>query len=115
MTNASDILGIDDLRKKTVHVDKWNIDVIVQEFSGADLHKVLARPSFSDGADDFDIDDVAFVCCVALHDEDGNRILTDEQAPELAAKNVNALMQIFKAALEVSGLSSEERDKEKNG
>ena len=115
MTNASDILGIDDLRKKTVHVDKWNIDVIVQEFSGTDLQKVLALPSFSEGGSDFAIDDVAFVCCVALRDDDGNRILTDEQAPELAAKNVNALMQIFTAALEISGLTSEERDKEKNG
>lgn len=115
VTVAADILGVRDLAQKTVHVKQWKADVIVQEFSGPELQKVLALKSFGDSGEDFSIADAAMVCCIAIRDKDGNRIFTDDQADELAAKNMKAVMAVFKAALEVSGLTSEEQDKEKNG
>jgi hypothetical protein len=112
---AADILGVKDLAQKTVFVEQWDQDVIVQELSGPELQKVLALPSFGGGDDDVTVEDVAAFCCITIRDEDGGRVFTDDQAGELGAKNMKALMTVFKAAMEVSGLTAEDRDREKNG
>lgn len=112
-----DILGAKDLRQKRVFVKEWDCEVIVQEFSGGELHQVLKLASFSrdGGAADFSMDDAALVCAIAIRNEAGARIFTDEQAPELAAKSMGAIMTVFMAAMEVSGLSKEAQEAEKNG
>lgn len=118
VTNASDILGIKDLREERVFVKEWDRDVIVREFSGRELHTVLGLDSFRSMKDgdggEFAMLDAAKVCVIAVKDEEGKRIFTDEQAEELADKSLSAVMTLFNAALKVSGLTGDEQDKEKN-
>ena len=112
---ASDILGIKDLREEKVFVKEWDREVIVREFSGRELQSVLALESFNaEAGGNFAVTDAAKVCAIAIKDEDGKRIFTDEQAEDLANKSVKAIMFVFNAALRVSGLNSAEMDAEKN-
>ena len=114
---ANDILGIKDLRSERVFVKEWDREVIVREFSGRELQSVLGLESFSGNVEaggKFAVMDAARVCAIAIKDEDGKRIFTDEQAEDLANKNMNALMFVFRAALRISGLSGAEMEKEKN-
>lgn len=116
VTNANDILGVKDLREERVFVEEWGKEVIVREFSGRELQSVLKLGSFKAGdGGDFAILDAAKVCVMAIKDENGARIFTDDQAEDLADKNLQAVMTVFKAALEVSGMTVDEQDKEKNG
>lgn len=114
---ASDILGIKDLREERVFVKEWGTEVIVREFSGRELQSILSLESFKadvKAGGNFAVMDAARVCAIAIKDEDGKRIFTDEQAEDLANKSVNAIMFVFHAALRISGLTSPEMEKEKN-
>lgn len=114
---ANDILGIKDLREEKVFVKEWDREVIVREFSGRELQSVLGLESFSGNVEaggKFAVMDAARVCAIAIKDENGKRIFTDEQAEDLANKSLNALMFVFNAALRISGLTGAEMEKEKN-
>ena len=116
VTTADDILGMKDLREERVFVKEWDRDVIVREFSGHELQTVLSLGSFKSGGEgEFAILDAARVCVIAVKDENGKRIFTDEQAEELADKSFKSVMTVFNAALKVSGMTADEQDKEKNG
>src|SRR5210317_725250 len=104
VTTADDILGVKDLREERVFVKEWDRDVIVREFSGHELQTVLGLGSFKSaqsGEGEFAILDAARVCVIAVKDENGKRIFTDEQAEELADKSMKAVMTVFNAALKV--------------
>ena len=115
---ANDILGIKDLREEKVFVKEWDREVIVREFSGYELQSVLQLDVFNGKAEaggKFAVMDAARVCVIAIKDEDGKRIFTDEQAEDLANKSLSAIMFVFNAALRVSGFTADEMEKEKNG
>jgi len=98
---ASDILGLDDLLTKVITVERWGKDVTIRELSLDEGMKVLGM---ADG-DALTItgEDVAQIVAWGVIDDDGNRLFTDEQVPELAKKNRDALLFIYQEIMSISG------------
>lgn len=112
---AAGILAAVDLKTERFAVPEWDCDVILREFDGIELSAVSSLSVFSGDSSTFDAEDVAKVCVIAIRDEAGNRMFTDEQAPELAKKNMRALMRIFSRVMALSQMTSTEVDEAKKG
>ena len=109
MTTAAEILGLNDLGTKSVHVKQWDRLVRVREL---DLEQGMIL--FSKAAGDkvmLSGDDIARIVAWAVIDENGNRVFSDKDIPKLAHKNRDAMMHLYQ---EIMGLSGSVDDAEKN-
>jgi len=100
MLTAKDILAIQDLPRKEVHIPEWNGTVCVRALTGAErdhLERVILQDKTSRAA-------IAVLCCV---DEQGNRLFKDSDLEALSQKNGNALERIVKSALAFNAISDE--------
>lgn len=104
------ILSASDLKKSTVNVPEWNngedLILTVRELSAAEreevlnLHVQLAGASVVTPA-------ICETIRVATLDENGEQLFQPEDVSALAGKHEDPLMRIYRAIMELSGITSE--------
>lgn len=86
-----------------VEVPEWGGTVFVRRLSYAELQEIGleegARPS---------AEQVVRLVAACLADEQGQRLFSDEEAPQLARADVGAFTRVLLEALRVNGLASAE-------
>lgn len=98
MNLRDQILATKDLKTKSVPVEEWKLDLIVQELSGGARDEVFRLHEES-----ADIKAVCRTIELGVIDEAGNRVFKDGDATELAAKSDSALSKIYSEIMELSG------------
>jgi len=81
---ASDFLGLDDLRTKTVTVPRWNKAVTIRELGLEEGVKLSQMYSATDGQTVLSAEDIARVVAWGVVDENGERVFSDDDVPALA-------------------------------
>jgi len=113
MTLSRDqILGMDDLRFEIVPVPEWGDSVRIRTLSGAERDRF--EESFvgkKGGTPETAFRNIRarFVCLIVV-DDDGNRIFSDNDAPEIGKKSAAALDRIFSAGQKLNGMSPNDVD-----
>lgn len=108
---AESILQADDFVFQDVDVPEWGGTVRVRSLSGA--QRVTLKKAIDNKQENID----EMLCVMAIVDEDGNRILHQNQIQELTKKNTKAITRIAIKVLEISGLRDPQKavkDAEKN-
>jgi len=105
---AADILGFDDLRTKTVHVDAWDCDLMLRELDLECGVKLFSMVKEVDGEFVMDADQVASVVAWGVIDENGERVFSDDDIPALRKKAREPLMFLY---TEITGISVEDAEK----
>ena len=111
---ADDLLSITDLKTKTIHVSKWNKDIIIQELGllpMMELYQSMDIKDIQKGQIQVKPLDIARIVVMGVVDENGAPVFTDQHIPALAKKNREALMFIYG---EIMSLSGTEDDAAKN-
>lgn len=93
------ILSTNDLKTEIVTVPEWGVDITVKELSLRTRTRVLDM--HSTGAADAAI--VETVIAGAL-DESGNALFTRDDAEALAEKSEAAMIKLYRAIMELSGV-----------
>lgn len=112
--NADDILSISDLRTKTIYVEKWGRDVIIQELGLLPMMQMYQTINVKDvesGKVEVNAMDIARIVSMGVVDDSGCQVFTDEHIPALAKKNRDALLFVY---TEIMALSGSQDDAEKN-
>lgn len=112
--NADDILSISDLRTKTIYVEKWGRDVIIQELGLLPMMQMYQSIDVKDvesGKVEVNAMDIARIVSMGVVDDSGCQVFTDEHIPALAKKNRDSLLFVY---TEIMALSGSEDDAEKN-
>ena len=97
------------LRTKEVEVPQWKTTLTVQELDLQD--SMLAFGSIkpdSGGNVTLSPDEIASVVALGVVDENGDRVFTDEQVPQLVKKNHKALMLLYTEITKLSGSIEDE-------
>lgn len=105
---ASDILGFDDLKTKTVKVDAWGCELTVRELDLEDGVKLFSMVKEDGGQFHMNADQIASVVAWGVIDEDGERLFSDEDIPKLKKKARDPLMLLY---TEITGISVEDAEK----
>ena len=110
--SKSDILGANDLKREWVDVPEWGGGVFVTSFS-ADAKDALEVKLMT--ASQKGVGFRAMYCALALVDDMGRRLFTDEEAPMLGTKFAGALDRIFEVVSRLNRISEKDlEDLEKN-
>jgi hypothetical protein len=108
---AADLLGIADLRTKSVEVPKWGVTLTIRELSleqGVKLSRMYRDMDGDTAA--LKAEDIAQVVAWGVVDN-GERVFSDDDVPKLAQKNRDVLLALY---TEIVGLSGEPEEAEKN-
>lgn len=105
-----DILQRRDVKVEEIHVPEWDMYVRVKALSGkerdafeASIVQVQGRQTSLNMANIR-----AKLVALAVVDEDGNRVFSDDDVDALGELNASALDRIFTVALRLSGLSQQD-------
>ena len=102
MSQAEDILGIDDNHLETVNVPEWKRDISIRNMSGTERdeweNSILVNGKVSHE------NLRAKLLVKTLCDEHGNRLFSDQQAPALGQKNAAVLDRLFDISKRVNGI-----------
>lgn len=106
-----DFLDAPDLTIEPMDIPEWNCRVHLRSLKGNEIG-VFSKLVNTTGGElqDFPIESVATVCAMTLCDEKGHRMFDDHQAGSTALleKNWSVLQRIFKRALKISAMTTEE-------
>ena len=110
--NKDQILNAQDLKRVEVPVPEWGDEeatVLVQELTGADRNEI---EQFAMKYKNLDAPPLfrPRVCCLAIIDEDGNKVFDWDDAEMLARKNATVIERIYTAVAELSGLRPDRVD-----
>ena len=111
LTSAEMILQAEDFVYDEVDCPEWNGSVRIRSLSGG--QRVELRKAVDSGRNDID----EMLCVMAIVDEDGNRVLHQNQMSALGKKNTAVITRIANRVLEISGMKDREKaiaDAEKN-
>ena len=111
LNSADAILQAEDFVFDEVDCPEWGGTVRIRSLSGA--QRVTLKKAVDAGRDDID----ETLCVMAIVDQDGNRILHQQQIAELGKKNTSVITRIAMKVLEISGMRDREKavkDAEKN-
>ena len=111
LNSADAILQAEDFVYDEVDCPEWGGTVRIRSLSGA--QRVTLKKAVDAGRDDID----ETLCVMAIVDQDGNRILHQQQIAELGRKNTSVITRIAMKVLEISGMRDPEKavkDAEKN-
>jgi len=110
--SKSDILGANDLKREWVDVPEWGGGVYVTSFS-ADAKDALEVKLMAAGKNGVGFR--AMYCALAMVDDMGRRLFTDEESPMLGTKFAGALDRIFEVVSRLNRISEKDlEDLEKN-
>ena len=98
LTSADAILQAEDFVFDEVDCPEWGGTVRIRSLSGG--QRVVLRKAVDAGRNDID----EMLCVMAIVDEDGNRVLHQNQIGELGKKNTAVITRIANRVLEISGM-----------
>lgn len=105
---ASDILGFNDLKTKTITVDAWKCELTIRELSLDEGIRLLSLASADDGEVTLDAGDIAQIVAWGVIDpETDERLFSDDDIPQLMRKNSKPMMEIYMAIAALSGGDAE--------
>ena len=115
--NRDAILAVNDIKVEKVPVPEWHDEVIIRGLTGDELDAFQGsirqfRPTFDGkGMETVLIQEGmrAKLLVKCLIDENGDRLFTDQDAPELGKKNGAVIDRLYDVAAALSGLSEEEK------
>ena len=105
---SSDILGLSDLRTKTVKVKEWDCDLTIRELDLENGVKLFSMVSERDGEFVVDAEQIASVVAWGVIDENGDRLFSDDEIPALMKKARDPLMFLY---TEITSISVEDAEK----
>ena len=108
---AESILAAEDFQYAEVDCPEWGGSVRVRSLSGG--QRVTLKKAIDAGRDDID----ETICVMAIVDDEGNRILKQQQISELSKKSTAVISRIAIRVLEISGMRDRQKaiaDAEKN-
>lgn len=94
------ILQLDDLATKEVHVEAWNLTLTVRELPLRERTRVMDLHNA--GKPD---ESIVQTVIAGTIDEYDARLFTEEDAAALAEKSENAMLDLYKAIMELSGVN----------
>lgn len=112
------ILGAPDIKYEYVDVPEWGGAVRVKGLNGVESdawEASLVTVTSTKGRRGSGVPELtpnmknarARLVCLCLVDDDGNRLFTDDQVGELAAKSAAVLRRVFDVACRLSGIGDE--------
>jgi hypothetical protein len=99
------ILAADDVRKEKVHVPEWKGDVFLRVLTGTDRDRF--EESYADQK--MKAFRIRFLL-LALCDEDGERLFSDEEADILGRKSSVVINRLFEAGWKLNAFTQEAVD-----
>ena len=111
LLTAENILAAEDFVYDIIECPEWGGEVRVRSLSGG--QRSTLKKAIDAGRDDID----ETVCVMAIVDNDGNRIFTQQQIAALSKKSTSVISRIAIRVLEISGMRDHEKavkDAEKN-
>ena len=111
--SRDDILGADDLERRTIKVPEWGGSVIAQEMTGLIREEFEGAVVSLNGTDPLkNTENVrAQLLVFTLIDEDGNRLFSGADDVEaLGAKSGKALVRVCEVVQEMNGLGADEME-----
>ena len=100
-----DIVKADDTKRELVEVPEWDGSVYVKAMTGIERDKfenyVTKKKKNVEGV-------MAYLCAIAMCDEDGKPIVTLNQVNDLNKKSVSALTRVFEAASRLNSLTDKD-------
>lgn len=111
LLTAESILAAEDFVYDIVDCPEWGGEVRVRSLSGA--QRATLKKAIDAGQDNID----ETVCVMAIVDQDGNRIFTQQQIAALSKKNTSVITRIAMRVLQISGMRDRDKalkDAEKN-
>lgn len=108
LLNGAAILDADDLDTRDVPVPEWGGTVRVRGLTGAERDAFEMRMAVARQAGDLEgVDFRAATAGRCMIDENGDRLFTDRQLPQLARKSAAALDRVFDVVSALSGLNDD--------
>ena len=102
LMQASDILGLDDLRTKAVKVKQWGNRIVrIRELDLAQGMAIFAKATEDKVI--MSAEDIAQVVVFGVVNEKGAPVFTEEDIPKLVTKSRNALMFLYNEIMNLSG------------
>jgi len=110
--NREAILSASDLRREEVKVPEWGGSVFVRTMTAFEQNAYYQRIA-DDKSSDMNVM-LEFLCNVVC-DENGNRILKEDDIDALYAKSFSAINRLLKEAMRINNLTQDaEEELEKN-
>lgn len=110
LIGKSQILEADDLEHEDVPVPEWGGTVRVRALTGAERDSYEMRMAVARQKGDTDVDIRASLVGRCMIDENGERLFTNRELPQLARKSGAVLDRVFDVVARLSGISSEADD-----
>jgi len=106
------ILRVKDIETRTVHVPEWGGDVLVRSLSATERDYFESKlVDQSGGKVRANLQNIkARLASMAIVDEDGNRVFTEQEIAILGTKSAAALNRISEAITDMSGISKKDMD-----
>lgn len=116
LSNASAILGLNDIVTETVTVPEWKCEVLVKSISAAERDEfeqqiVEMRQAGKKAQVSFNRTNIrARLVVKAVVNEQGERVFSDDQSDMLGHKNAAAIDRIYSVASRLAGISKEDEE-----
>lgn len=104
LIGKADILDADDLELEDVPVPEWGGTVRVRGLTGAERDSYEMRMAIARQKGETDIDIRASLVGRCMVDENGDRLFTNKELPQLARKSGAVLDRVFDVVGRLSGL-----------
>lgn len=106
------ILAADDIQREEVIVPEWGGKVLVQGLTGTERDNLEASMIRGKGKKaSVNLENLrAKVCARCMIDENGTRIFSEVDIPQLARKSAAALNRVYEVAQRLSGITEEDVD-----
>lgn len=112
LLGAADILGADDIKTERVHVPEWGGDVLIRTLSGRErdaFESAMIMVKAGGKSRDVNLENFrSKLVAASLVDEAGNKLFSQKQVDQLAAKSSSALQRCFKVAQKLSGFGDDD-------
>ena len=108
----ADMLGADDLERRTIEVPEWGGSVIAQEMTGLIREEFEVAVVSTNGTDPVKNTENlrAWLLALTLIDEDGGRLFSASDVDALGAKSGKALVRVCAVVQEMNGLGADEME-----
>jgi hypothetical protein len=104
------IMSASDLSSRVVSVPEWGGDVRVRMLSAEEIEKFYTERHRNKTVGGMDVGMVrAGLVSMALVDDNGNRLFTDEEACNLNTKNNHVIQRLFDVVAEMNGMTEESK------
>ena len=100
---------LSSLKLKTEDMPLGGGTIRVSELGGSDYLKIWTDPAYQDGNGNVDMSKFTpALLAYTIIDENGNRLFSDDEVPELAKAAAGPFLDIAKVAKRLNGLTGEE-------